>query len=148
MLGGSYIDVILESRLLGAPSDVERFEDAISNLPQDLSDLELARLHEAFDDRAAQEEVMWGLLHYMEQYSDEKRLTAFLTSLPKLLVNGNVWVDTVLHRNINPNSARMVLKSMIDSENVPNIEFVRMELQGIVNRGKEPYASRASEVIL
>ncbi|KWX84419.1 hypothetical protein AMQ83_29265 [Paenibacillus riograndensis] len=90
---------LYHNRLLRTELECEAFDQALEGLAGDMEDAVIRQIFYVFDDDTEQEEVMFGLVHFVESYQMEMYLTQLLESLPDMLENARNWA-IVLNRRI------------------------------------------------
>ncbi|WP_039790977.1 Imm30 family immunity protein [Paenibacillus riograndensis] len=90
---------LYHNRLLRTELECEAFDLALEGLAGDMEDAVIRQIFYVFDDDTEQEEVMFGLVHFVESYQMEMYLTQLLESLPDMLENARNWA-IVLNRRI------------------------------------------------
>ncbi|WP_039834923.1 Imm30 family immunity protein [Paenibacillus sonchi] len=90
---------LYHNRLLRTELECEAFDQALEGLAGDMEDAVIHQIFYVFDDDTEQEEVMFGLVHFVESYQMEMYLTQLLESLPDMLENARNWA-IVLNRRI------------------------------------------------
>ncbi|MNI45048.1 hypothetical protein D3C73_994530 [compost metagenome] len=90
---------LYHNRLLRTELECEAFDLALEGLAGDMEDAVIQQIFKVFDDDTEQEEVMFGLVHFVESYQMEMYLTQLLESLPDMLENARNWA-IVLNRRI------------------------------------------------
>ncbi|MCE3198363.1 hypothetical protein K3T49_01830 [Paenibacillus sonchi] len=90
---------LYHNRLLRTELECEAFDLALEGLAGDMEDAVIHQIFYVFDDDTEQEEVMFGLVHFVESYQMEMYLTQLLESLPDMLEHARNWA-IVLNRRI------------------------------------------------
>jgi hypothetical protein len=92
---------LYENRLLRTELECEHFDLALEALSGDTEDEVIHQIFKVFDDDTEQEEVMFGLVHFVESYQMEMYLTQLLESLPEMLENARNWAIVLNQRILN-----------------------------------------------
>lgn len=148
-----YMDISLEikrlydSRLLATQAEYEEFEDALENLA-DCTDRNIIRdLCMVFDDTTQDEEVMFGLVHLIEDFDMESYLTQMPTALPKMIENGKEWAMVLNKRILNSDLYRIEYTKTLKEMN-HEIKSVVINLLGeIISDNPKRFERPANEVI-
>jgi len=98
MFQNRYVELLDKNKFLRSFEEVKAFDDALAVLAQDLDVNILPDLFLIFEDKTQQPEVMWGLVHFIEDFSVEEELHAFIQSAPVLLESAQEWAITILTR--------------------------------------------------
>ncbi len=113
LLGGrskpDSLAVLHETRLMRSVEEGEAFERAAEQLARRMDSRDLAGMLLAFDDRTEQPERMWGLLHLVEDFDDEVFAGAYLGTVSAATPDAREWMETLLIRQLNSESARATL---------------------------------------
>jgi primosomal protein N' len=110
------IKTLQMNRLLRSPAEVEAFDDAlaaIADLPEAEIGPYLPRLFLVFDDACVQPEVMWGLLHLIEDYDLEPMMRAYVSVIPTMLRQAPDWTLRITNRVLNSEHDRRALKALL-----------------------------------
>ncbi|MEK5234402.1 Imm30 family immunity protein [Paenibacillus sp. FSL L8-0470] len=100
------IALLYDNRMLRTELECEQFEQALEGLAGDTEDAVIQQIFKVFDDDTEQEEVMFGLVHFLESYQMEMYLTQLLESLPELLETGRNWAIILIQRILGDDSYR------------------------------------------
>jgi hypothetical protein len=93
------IQKLQKNRLLKNKNEVHDFEEAIENILS-FRDVKLVKdLCSGFDDQTEDYEVMFGLVHVIEDFTGEEGLYEMAKAIPDMLPRAKEWV-TVLHYRI------------------------------------------------
>jgi hypothetical protein len=96
----------------------------------------------AFDDQTEQPERMWGLLHLVEAFADDVYATAYLGSLTTTVAMAREWMETLLIRQLNSESARATLSRQAATAGPATREALFGLLDGVAVED-DPVAERA-----
>ncbi|SDL29126.1 Immunity protein 30 [Paenibacillus jilunlii] len=89
---------LYHNRLLRTELECEAFDLALEGLAGDTEDAVIHQIFNVFDDDTEQEDVMFGLVHFVESYQMEMYLTQLLESLPDMLENARNWAIVLNQR--------------------------------------------------
>ncbi len=103
------LEVLGDARLMRSAEEGEAFERAVGQLSRRMNPRDLSVMLLAFDDQTEQPERMWGLLHLVEDFADDVYATAYLGSLTTTVAMAREWMETLLIRQLNSESARATL---------------------------------------
>lgn len=93
-------------RLLRNTSEVNDFESAIENIVS-LNDAKFIRdLCTGFDDKAEDSEVMFGLIHAIEDFEGEESLIETAKAIPYMLPHAKEWAVILNYRILNHEPSR------------------------------------------
>lgn len=92
---------LYENRLLRTELECEQFDLALEALAGDTEDAVIHQIFKVFDDETEQEEVMFGLVHFVESVQMEMYLTQLLESLPDMLEHARNWAIVLIKRILN-----------------------------------------------
>lgn len=85
-------------RLLRTELECEQFELALEGLAGDTEDAVIQQIFKVFDDETEHEELMFGLVHFVESCHMEMYLTQLLESLPAMLEPARNWAIVLNER--------------------------------------------------
>jgi Immunity protein 30 len=134
--------VLRDTRLMRTAEEGEAFERAVEELARRMDPRDLTGMLLALDDRTEQPERMWGLLHLAEDFDDEVFAGAYLTSLRGAMPEGREWMETLLIRQLNSESARATLTAQAANADAETREALLGLLDGI-EAMDSPVAERA-----
>ncbi|MBY0013850.1 Imm30 family immunity protein [Paenibacillus typhae] len=90
---------LYNNRLLRTELECELFDLALEGLAGDTEDAVIQQIFKVFDDETEHEELMFGLVHFVESCHMEMYLTQLLESLPDMLEPARGWA-IVLNKRI------------------------------------------------
>jgi hypothetical protein len=95
-----------KSRLLRNPLEINDFESAIENIVS-LKDVSLTKdLCSGFDDKTEDHEVMFGLVHAIEDFDGEEGILEMIKAIPSMLPHAKEWAVTLNYRTLNHEPSR------------------------------------------
>jgi hypothetical protein len=95
-----------KSRLLRNSLEVRDFESAIENIVS-LKDYSLIKdLCTGFDDKTENHEVMFGLVHVIEDFEGEEGLFEMVNAVPSMLSHAKEWATILNYRVLNHEPSR------------------------------------------
>ena len=100
------IQVAFNNRLLRSPEEVKNFDDALGAYAKRLSAGDLPDLYSVLDDATENHEVMFGLVHLIEDFEPLPSFRAFLAAIPRMKLNASHWVETLVLRIFNDDQTR------------------------------------------
>ena len=109
----TYIKDLQKNKLLRTQEECEAFDNALEKLSNYQSKEILEDLFLVFDDSAKEEEVMFGLIHFLEDYEMNTYLNGLAKSLPKMLQNAKEWVLILNKRILNSEQYRNAYAEII-----------------------------------
>jgi hypothetical protein len=95
----SYIKDLQKNKLLRTQEECEGFDNALEKLSNYKGQEIIEDLFLVFDDSTKEEEVMFGLIHFLEDYEMNSYLNGLVKSLPKMMQNAKEWA-TILNKRI------------------------------------------------
>lgn len=96
-------------RLLDSPEAVREFESALQEIGErGVSVNELPELFRCFDDRAQQQEVMWGLLHLIETLPEDAFVPAVMAQSSALGMSAPQWLRRLVVGLLNHPGCRSI----------------------------------------
>lgn len=137
-----------DNRLMETREQVMKFEAALEQLANHPQAAEhLRELHLVFDDKTQHSEVMYGVIHFLESFSAEQQLWAFVQALPVLNAQAPEWVKTLTYRILNDEYARNVYKRAFLSSTGPPKAVMTSSLTEILQTEPPPLNDYARELL-
>lgn len=131
------IQTLLENRKMGTRKQVELFEEAVAALAEDKHPELLEDLFLVFTDETEMQEVMWGLLHYIESHDLVKQVDALINSIAYLHQSANEWLKILMYRILNNSNALRIFHLRCSSLTPTQRNDVKEVLSQIVLEAKE-----------
>ncbi|MCY8232238.1 Imm30 family immunity protein [Priestia endophytica] len=113
------IQKLYNCRLLKTEEEFEQFENTLERLADYNDESIIRELCTVFDDNTEDEEVMFGLIHFIESVEKEVYLTDMPKALPNMIENAKEW-------------------AMILNKRILNHELYRKEYMKILSNMDEP----------
>lgn len=107
------VDILRARRFLRSREDVNTFEETLTSWQGAVTPSEAEELYLLLEDSSAQQDVLWGLLHFIEDLDQDTWLPAFVNVLPQLKSKSPEWVDTITARILNGNESRQALRVLL-----------------------------------
>lgn len=145
----STIEKLEQSRMMANRSQVEVFEAALRDLSGrgDLNADAIARLYLVFNDESPQQDVLWGLLHLLEQRPFEDWLSGFVQVAPQMGQRSPEWLDTITSRILNLSATRDLFSDQI-SKSPESSNALRPVLMDLARQDSLPALKSAATVLL
>lgn len=109
------ISILCQNRLLRTQAEISAFESALSALTRSFNPADLPDLFLVFTDACAQQEVLWGLLHFVESFGMERQLQAMIQVLPSMIADASEWAKLFHCRVLNDSQYRTYYRNLISS---------------------------------
>lgn len=110
-----YIQKLNENKLLRNQIECEEFDNALEILSNyDDKDL-IEDLLLVFDDSTDEDEVMFGLIHFIEKYEMNLYLNGLIRTLPQMLSNAKDWAIILNKRILNSEQYRNAYIKVINN---------------------------------
>lgn len=132
------INKLFKSRKLSSKEDFNQFEDSLIELEKTIQIDDIYELCKVFYDDTEHEEVMFGLVHLIEEFASEEYLRCIAICSPNM-IDGYDWAMTLNKRILNSNNyfhkyvevltniessyKTKILKLLIDVKNDNPIKF-------------------------
>ncbi|MDI6533842.1 Imm30 family immunity protein [Bacillus mycoides] len=97
----SEIKRLYSCRFLKNQSECEEFDNVLENLADCDDEKLIKELCIVFEDETQEEEVMFGLVHFIESFEMEKYLTEMPKALPKMVESAKEWAMLLNIRILN-----------------------------------------------
>lgn len=126
------VQILQQNRLLRNVNEVQNFEKAIENI-MSLKDIKLIQdLCTGFDDQTEQHEVMFGLLHAIEDFEGEEGLLEIAKAIPIMLPHAKEWAVILHYGILNDGPSRKQYGKILSQVNL----LVRNTIIGILKEIK------------
>jgi hypothetical protein len=125
------ISILRQNRLLRTQAELSSFESALATLTRSPNPNDLLDLFLVFTDACEQQEVMWGLLHFVESFGMERQLQAMVQALPSMIEDASEWAEIFHCRVLNDEQYRTYYKGVVSSQHGPNRQAVEQVLNKI-----------------
>jgi hypothetical protein len=137
------------SRGFKVREEVLAFDDALGKLAAiNLTKEDLIKLLMILEDNSEHEEVLWGLLHFIEGATDLPTfLQAFIEVVPRLIDQAPEWVETFHFRILNGEETRVLFKEMLSLSKPAYQNVIRKVLTNISNNELPPLSEYANFVL-
>ena len=106
------IDVLQQNKYLRSKAEVMAFDRALAMLAQSPKEEDLLPLHGVFVDDCQHQEVMYGLVHFLESFDMKRQLTAFLEAVPTMSIQAPEWTKILHCRILNDDASRECFKKL------------------------------------
>ncbi|MCE5286147.1 MAG: immunity 30 family protein [Pelosinus sp.] len=107
-----------QNRLLRNRNEVQEFEEAIENIVS-LKDVKLINdLCSGFDDQTEEHEVMFGLIHAIEDFEGEEGLREMAKAIPDMLPHAKEWATILHYRMLNHAPSRQIYAKILSHVNL------------------------------
>lgn len=138
------IKILQENRLMKTPQEINIFEETLEKIAKYPNDENLKDLHLILDDNCECPEIMFSLVHFLEDFDLQKQIQAFIEVIPQLMITAPEWTKIIHYRIINDESACKVYQNSLELANQKTPNFLyQLLLESVKNHLNSP-----SEVIL
>lgn len=140
----------LESnRQLRSPEQVAAFDEALERLTGvgEMKEKDLTDLFKVFSDDCENEEVMFGLVHLIEDSDLRDMLRAFISAVPEMSKRAPEWVKLFHYRILNSDRARALYGEMLTGSDLDTRRMIRHVLTEIATAESPPLSTRAGAVL-
>jgi hypothetical protein len=79
------LKILQENRLLKTPQEIKLFEETLEKIAKYPKDDNLKELHLILDDNCEHPDVMFSLVHFLEDFDLQKQIPAFIEVIPQLI---------------------------------------------------------------
>jgi len=149
MSGNQSIVKLTVNRHLRSPGEIEQFDKALEELSAE-GDLEVKDIQDlflVFDDDCDNEEVMYGLVHFLEDLDLNTLLERFIEAVPNLSAQAPEWAKVFLYRILNTDNARVMFKKMLSGSNPDSRRIVYEMLSEMSQTESAPLSTYAKTVL-
>lgn len=113
MSDNDLISTLKENKLMRSREEVLAFDNALTELALNTADVDLEELHLVLDDNCEHEEVMWGIIHFLESFDASKQLQALLNVIQELAYSAPGWTEIIHYRIFNDEPTRFLYQDML-----------------------------------
>ncbi|GAA6618630.1 Imm30 family immunity protein [Scytonema sp. NUACC26] len=128
------ISTLKASKLMRLREEVLAFDNALTELAENATDMDLEELLKVLDDNCEHEEVMWGLVHFLESFDASKQLQALLNVVQELVVSAPRWTEIIHYRIFNDEPTRFLYQDMLMSVDLKTQQLVTKILEDIAQK--------------
>lgn len=141
------IQKLKQNRLLRSKSEFEGFEEALANLSEVTDNKIIKRLCEVFDDNTEDEEVMFQLIHLIEDFQGEDALIETAKAIPLMILQAKRWSKIIQYRILNDNPSRMIYINALRQVDTETREVVLNILKEMSNEDPKRFQIYVSEIL-
>lgn len=145
-----YLNKLYDNRLLENETEIQIFEECLSKILYYGDVSVIPRLCLAFDDETEQYEIMFGLIHSIENlYKNnmEKGLTLIAKSIPKIMNRGKEWAEILHYRILNHSRVRLTYGEILSQLDSPTRNVVIGLLIEIKNEDPDMFKESVDEIM-
>lgn len=137
-----------KSRLLRNTFEITDFESAIENIIS-FKDAKLIKdLCTGFDDKTEDHEVMFGLVHAIEDFEGEEGLLEMVKAIPTMLPHAKEWVTILNYRILNHEPSRKLYIDVLKKVDVSVKNTILQILKEIKNEDPVKFEMSVNEVLV
>nr|WP_293095756.1 Imm30 family immunity protein [Okeania sp. SIO2F4] len=111
------IKILQENRLMKTPQEIKIFEETLEKIAEHPNDDNLKDLHLILDDNCEHPEIMFSLVHFLEDFELQKQIQAFIELIPQLMNAAPEWTKIIHYRIINDESACKLYQNSLELAN-------------------------------
>ena len=136
-----------DSRLLRNTLEVNDFESAIENIIS-LKDVKLIKdLCSGFDDQTEDHEVMFGLVHAIEDFAGEEGLLEMTNAIPSMLPHAKEWATILNYRILNHEPSKKLYTQVIKKVDAQVKNTIIQILKEIKAEDPARFEASANEIL-
>ncbi|MCE4049581.1 Imm30 family immunity protein [Bacillus sp. Au-Bac7] len=145
----SEIEKLYECRLLETQEDCEEFDAALESISAtDFNERDIINdLFRIFDDETEDEEVMFGLLHLIEEFEMNVYLLGVANALPYLMDNAKEWAIIINKRILNSDIYRTEYTKVLLEKDEDIKLIVNNILLEIKNDNPDRFEKKSNEIL-
>lgn len=140
------IKSVFDSRLLRTREEFETFEEGLEQLSELIEVEDMVELCKIFDDNTEMEEVMWGLVHFIEAISSKQWCDYMLLGLVSMEEKAPEWRKLVVGRALNHDQTRMELKEAYQNAEPQVRDCVKKVFQEKIEEDADRFAKAVFQV--
>ncbi|MCU4766528.1 Imm30 family immunity protein [Bacillus toyonensis] len=143
----SEIKRLYSCRFLKNQSECEEFDSVLENLADCDDEKLIKELCIVFEDETQEVEVMFGLVHFIEDFEMEKYLTEMPKALPKMVENAKEWAMLLNIRILNNDLYRSeYAKILVGMNNDIKLTVINL-LNEIISDDPKRFEGVANEIL-
>ena len=135
---------LIATKKLETNDEIERFEKVIESIIEvkELEDISI--LVKGFENETEDEEVMFGLVHSIDEYDEifgMENCASYLLDGFKYMINNNAdyWIDIFMIRILNSDEARAAYENVLREKGTVIKSIVRNSINRLVEDDKEAF---------
>jgi len=136
-----------QNRLLRDKNEFDNFEEAIENLAIVTDNWIIKELCEVFDDSTEDEEVMFGLIHLVEDFQGEEGLLETVKAIPNMIPNAKRWAKILNYRILNDDSSRMLYLKTLKKLDKTTVKVIVDLLEEIKSEDPQQFRDFIDEIL-
>ncbi|MEB3339651.1 Imm30 family immunity protein [Okeania sp.] len=128
------IKILQENRLMKTPQEINIFEETLEKIAQHPNNENLKDLHIILDDNCQHPEIMFSLVHFLEDFELQKQIQVFIEVIPQLMITAPEWTKIIHYRIINDESTGKVYQNSLELVNQKTPHFLyQLLLESVKN---------------
>ncbi len=135
------------SRLLKNKIEVNNFESAIENIVSLNSSKFIKDLCTGFDDKTEDSEVMFGLIHAIEDFEGEEGLLEMAKAIPSMLPHAKEWATILNYRILNHEPSRRLYIQVLKKVDVQVKNTIIQIIKEIKAEEPARFEASANEIL-
>ncbi|MEN2773571.1 Imm30 family immunity protein [Acetivibrio clariflavus] len=141
------LERLKQNRLLRDKNEFDNFEEALENLATVTDNWIIKELCEVFDDSTEDEEIMFGLIHLIEDFQGEEGLFETIKAVPNLIPRAKKWAKILNYRILNDDSSRMLYPKILKKLDKSTVKTVVDLLEEIKAEDPKQFNDFIDEVL-
>jgi hypothetical protein len=128
------IKILQENRLMKTPQEIKLFEETLEKIAKYPNDDNLKELHLILDDNCEHPDIMFSLVHFLEDFDLQKQIPAFIEVIPQLMITAPEWTKIIHYRIMNDESACKLYHNSLELANQKTPHFLyQLLLESVKN---------------
>lgn len=142
-----YIKQLIENKIMETDEQYELFEDSIENLA-DLSQIDdIPILCKGFDDSTKEDEVMFGLVHLIENLEGDRFIDLIIQGILGMKQESRDWAKLLIKRILNSDHDREAYRLAFQQLDISSKNEMIVLLKEIQNDNPEKFEKKIEEII-
>lgn len=141
------IEKLKNNRLVRSREEFINFEEGIAALADVRDSKIIVELCKCFDDNTEDEEVMFGLVHLIEDFDGKEGLLEFAKAVPEMLPQAKRWVKILHYRILNDVPSRRIYKNVLKDLDYNNNQVITKILYEIADEYEEEFGKYIREIL-
>ena len=128
-------------------AETKRFDKILTDIYKYKNKMLLSRLYTIFDDKTEDDEVMYGLVHLIEEFPAEEQIEEFIKSINLMIPNAKEWAKLLLIRILNHKDCRKLFVNILSKSKKKNLIINKLLLE-IKNEDIDLFGNIVDTIIL
>ena len=145
LLKKKYLDQLYDNRIMETDEEFALFENALDGLISTITLNDIPDLYKAFDDKTRENEVMFRLVHVVEQFDEQDSMDLTIQGMLESIDSAENWMKILIRRILNSDKSKEQFGLSI--KNLDSVSIIKLQnlLQEIKHENPEWFSSIVEE---